>query len=157
MSYKGKYYPRYPKKYKGDPRNIIYRSLWERKFMNYCDLTETISEWQSEEFWIPYRSPIDNRIHRYFPDFFVKYIDKQGKKRTIYSLRHTYATFRLENNVDIYHLARQMGTSSQMIMNHYGQTRGKYNAKHITQTKFTKTTSKKTISKELVKGLHKDQ
>ena len=83
MSYKGKYYPRYPKKYKGDPRNIIYRSLWERKFMNYCDLTETISEWQSEEFWIPYRSPIDNRIHRYFPDFFVKYIDKQGKKRTL--------------------------------------------------------------------------
>lgn len=83
--------------------------------------------------------------------------DKQGKKRTIYSLRHTYATFRLENNVDIYHLARQLGTSSQMIMNHYGQTRGKYNAKHITQTKFTKTTSKKTISKELVKGLHKDK
>ena len=83
MSYKGKYYPRYPKKYKGDPRNIIYRSLWERKFMNYCDLNETISEWQSEEFWIPYRSPIDNRIHRYFPDFFVKYIDKKGNKRTM--------------------------------------------------------------------------
>ena len=83
MSYKGKYYPRYPKKYKGDPRNIIYRSLWERKFMNYCDLNETISEWQSEEFWIPYRSPIDNRVHRYFPDFFVKYIDKKGNKRTM--------------------------------------------------------------------------
>ena len=83
MSYKGKYYPRYPKKYKGDPRNIIYRSLWERKFMNYCDITESVDEWQSEEFWIPYRSPIDNRIHRYFPDFFVKYFDKQGKKRTI--------------------------------------------------------------------------
>ena len=48
--------------------------------MNYCDLNETISEWQSEEFWIPYRSPIDNRIHRYFPDFFVKYIDKKGTK-----------------------------------------------------------------------------
>ena len=82
MSYKGKYYPRYPKKYKGNPQNIIYRSLWERKFMNYCDLNETVSEWQSEEFWIPYRSPIDNRVHRYFPDFFLKYIDKKGKKRT---------------------------------------------------------------------------
>ena len=81
MSYKGKYYPRYPKKYKGDPRNIIYRSLWERKFMNYCDLTETVSEWQSEEFWIPYRSPIDNRIHRYFPDFFIKYKDKDSNIR----------------------------------------------------------------------------
>ena len=79
MSYKGKYYPRYPKKYKGDPRNIIYRSLWERKFMNYCDLNETVSEWQSEEFWIPYRSPIDNRVHRYFPDFYVKVKESSGK------------------------------------------------------------------------------
>ena len=83
MSYNGKYYPRYPKKYKGDPTNIVYRSLWERKFMNYCDLTESISEWQSEEFWIPYRSPIDNRTHRYFPDFYIKYKDSSGKRRSV--------------------------------------------------------------------------
>ena len=83
MSYNGKYYPRYPKKYKGDPTNIIYRSLWERKFMNYCDLTESVSEWQSEEFWIPYRSPIDNRTHRYFPDFYIKYKDSSGKRRSV--------------------------------------------------------------------------
>ena len=43
MSYKGIYKPSNPKKYKGDQHNIIYRSLWERKFMNYCDLNETIS------------------------------------------------------------------------------------------------------------------
>ena len=79
MSYKGKYKPSYPKKYKGDPTNIIYRSLWERKFMVYCDKNENILEWQSEEFCIPYRSPIDNRIHRYFPDFFIKYRDTSGK------------------------------------------------------------------------------
>ena len=60
MSYKGKYQPSYPKKYKGDPTNIVYRSLWERKFMVYCDKNENIIEWQSEEFCIPYRSPIDN-------------------------------------------------------------------------------------------------
>ena len=83
MSYNGKYYPRYPKKYKGDPTNIVYRSLWERKFMNYCDLTESVSEWQSEEFWIPYRSPIDNRVHRYFPDFYIKYKDSSGKRRSV--------------------------------------------------------------------------
>ena len=53
MSYKGIYRPSNPKKYKGDHRNIIYRSLWERKFMNYCDLNENIIEWASEEFWIP--------------------------------------------------------------------------------------------------------
>jgi hypothetical protein len=72
MSYKGKYKPSYPKKYKGDPTNIIYRSLWERKFMVYCDTREHILEWGSEEICLPYRSPIDNRIHRYFPDFYIK-------------------------------------------------------------------------------------
>ena len=81
MSYKGKYYPRYPKKYKGDPRNIIYRSLWERKFMNYCDLNENILEWASEEFWIPYLDPTTNRVRRYFPDFFIKYKDKDSNIR----------------------------------------------------------------------------
>jgi len=79
MSYKGKYQPSYPKKYKGDSSNIIYRSLWERKFMVYCDMNENILEWGSEEVVVPYRSPIDNRYHRYFPDFYIKYKDKGGK------------------------------------------------------------------------------
>ncbi len=83
MSYKGKYKPEYPKKYKGDPTNIIYRSLWERKFMRYCDLNESVHQWQSEEIIIPYKSPIDNRIHRYFPDFFIKYTDRNGKRRSV--------------------------------------------------------------------------
>jgi len=83
MAYKGKFRPKRPKKYKGDPTQIIYRSLWERKFMEYCDLNESISQWQSEEFWIPYKNPIDNRMHRYFPDFFIKYKDAKGKKRSV--------------------------------------------------------------------------
>ena len=78
MAYKGKYRPTNPKKYKGDPTNIIYRSLWERKFMCYCDLNDNILEWGSEEFFIPYRSPLDNRVHRYFPDFYIKYIKSNG-------------------------------------------------------------------------------
>lgn len=83
MSYKGKYKPENPKKYKGDPTNIVYRSLWERKFMRYCDLNESVNQWQSEEFWIPYKSPLDGKIHRYFPDFFVKYKDSKGNTRTV--------------------------------------------------------------------------
>jgi hypothetical protein len=83
MAYKGKYRPQNPKKYKGDPTNIVYRSLWEQKFMRYCDLNESIDQWQSEEFFVPYRSPLDNKIHRYFPDFFIKYTDKNGNKRTM--------------------------------------------------------------------------
>ena len=45
--------------------------------------------------------------------------DKQGDKRTLYSLRHTYATFALMNRIDIHVLAIQMGTSIGMIEKHY--------------------------------------
>ena len=78
MSYKGKYQPAFPKKYKGDPQNIVYRSLWERTFMKYCDTNENILEWFSEEIAVPYRSPIDNKIHRYFPDFYIKVKESNG-------------------------------------------------------------------------------
>ncbi len=79
MSYKGKFSPRNRKKYKGNASDIIYRSLWELKFMTYCDSNKNIITWSSEEIVIPYRSPIDNRIHRYFPDFYIKYKNTEGK------------------------------------------------------------------------------
>ena len=79
MSYKGKYRPNNPLKYKCDYRNIIYRSLWELKFMKYCDSNQNILEWGSEEFWLPYRSPLDNKVHRYFPDFYIKVRETTGK------------------------------------------------------------------------------
>jgi hypothetical protein len=78
MSYKGKYKPSYPEKYSGDPTNIVYRSLWELKFMKYCDTNENVIEWQSEEKAIPYRSPVDGKIHRYFPDFLIKVKEPDG-------------------------------------------------------------------------------
>ena len=79
MSYKGRYRPNNPLKYKGDYRNVIYRSLWELKFMKYCDSNPNILEWGSEEFFLPYRSPIDNKVHRYFPDFYIKVKENTGK------------------------------------------------------------------------------
>ena len=78
MSYKGRYQPNNPLKYKGNFKNIIYRSLWEKKFMKYCDSNQNILEWGSEEYIIPYRSPLDNKIHRYFPDFYIKVNEKSG-------------------------------------------------------------------------------
>ena len=78
MAYKGKFRPSNTKKYRGNPSNIIYRSLWERKFMVYCDLNENILEWGSEEIVIPDRSPLDSRVHRYFPDFYIKVREKNG-------------------------------------------------------------------------------
>lgn len=44
-----------------------------------------------------------------------------GKNKTLYSLRHTYAHFAiLEDNIDIYKLSKQMGTSVPMIEKYYG-------------------------------------
>ena len=80
-TYKSIYHPAFPKKYRGNPNNIICRSNWERKFCNYCDMNKNILEWCSEEFFIPYRSPFDNRIHRYFPDFFMKVQESNGRTK----------------------------------------------------------------------------
>ena len=79
MSYKGKFRPKNPNKYKGNPSNIIYRSLLERRFMVYLDNNPSILKWQSEEIIIPYVSPVDNRVHRYFPDFYIKYKNSDRK------------------------------------------------------------------------------
>ena len=79
MSYSGKFKPKNYKKYKGDPTKIYYRSLWERRFMMYCDNNPNITEWNSEEIVIPYISPVDKRVHRYFPDFYIKYVTAEGK------------------------------------------------------------------------------
>jgi hypothetical protein len=80
-SYKGIYRPTNPKKYVGDPNRIVYRSLLERRFMLYCDRNEDIIAWASEEVPIKYYSPLDKRVHRYFPDFIVK--TSTGKKYII--------------------------------------------------------------------------
>ena len=65
MAYRGIFKPNNPGKYKGDASNIVYRSLWERKFMKLCDSNSNILEWSSEEVIIPYKSPIDNRFHHF--------------------------------------------------------------------------------------------
>jgi hypothetical protein len=83
MSYKGKFKPKYPAKYIGDPTNVIYRSLWELRLMRYFDQHPSVLSWGSEEVVIPYRSPVDNRVHRYFPDFIVKMREATGKVSTM--------------------------------------------------------------------------
>lgn len=78
MAYKGKFKAKNPQKYIGDPDNIIYRSLWEYKVMRILDNHQDVIRWGSEELSIPYFSPVDKRIHRYFPDFFVERKNKNG-------------------------------------------------------------------------------
>jgi hypothetical protein len=81
--HQGKFKPKNPQKYNGDPTNIIYRSSYELKMFQYCDLTENVISYQSEEFWVPYVSPIDNKTHRYFPDMKLKYKDKDKNIRIV--------------------------------------------------------------------------
>jgi hypothetical protein len=82
MAYKGKFKPKYPEKYKGDPTNIIYRSLWEMRFMRYLDSHPSVLNWASEEIIIPYYSPVDKKMHRYFPDFWVRMKSADGTINT---------------------------------------------------------------------------
>ena len=76
--YQGRYRLINVSKYKGDRGNIQYRSSWELKMMRYLDTTDAVLEWNSEEIIIPYLSPLDNKFHRYFTDFYAKIKDSSG-------------------------------------------------------------------------------
>lgn len=82
-TYRGKFKPRNPNKYKGDFSNIVYRSSWELKLMAKLDAHPDVIWWSSEEISIPYRSPVDGKMHRYFPDFVVHMKNKQGVFETV--------------------------------------------------------------------------
>lgn len=83
MAYKGQYKLLNRSKYKGNPGKIIYRSSWERNFMVYCDTNPNIVKWSSEEVKIPYRSPVDKRVHTYYPDFWMKVKKHDGKTQQL--------------------------------------------------------------------------
>jgi hypothetical protein len=82
-SYKGRFKPKNPHKYKGDPTKIIYRSSWELKVFRTCDDHPDIVEWQSEEIAIPYRNPVKGRVARYFPDVVIKKRIGENQYQTI--------------------------------------------------------------------------
>ena len=83
MAYHGIFRPKNPQKYIGDSNNIVYRSSWECRVMNWFDQNDDIISWASEELIVPYKSPIDNRFHRYFPDFIVKVKTRDGTMKTL--------------------------------------------------------------------------
>lgn len=78
----GIYKPKNPEKYSGDQFNIVYRSSWELRVQKWLDNNENVLEWSSEEHAIPYVSPIDNKIHRYFVDFYAKIKKADGSIST---------------------------------------------------------------------------
>ena len=74
----GIYKPRHLEKYVGEAGNIVFRSSWELSMCRFFDNNPNILRWSSEEVFIPYRKPTDGQIHRYFPDFWVEYKDRNG-------------------------------------------------------------------------------
>ena len=100
-SYKSIFRPRNPKKYVGDSSNIVCRSNWERTFCNYCDTNDNIVTWASEEFSIPYISPIDNKRHRYYPDFLIKVKESNGKlKKNVIEIKPRKQTVKPKMKTD---------------------------------------------------------
>ena len=77
--HQGVFKPKNPQKYLGNPTNIIYRSGWEKYFLQWCDLTPTVVGYGSEELIIPYISPLDGRLHRYYIDFVVLVKQQNGE------------------------------------------------------------------------------
>jgi hypothetical protein len=75
----GYFKPTNLEKYKGDPSVIIYRSMWEHRFMTWCDLHTNITSWCSEPIGIPFLNPCaklvngmyQSAIHNYYVDFYI--------------------------------------------------------------------------------------
>ena len=77
---KGLFKPTHPEKYTGDVNRIRFMSSWELRFMVFLDTNPYVLEWASEEIRIPYLKPTTGKIHHYIPDFFVRYLDRDGNE-----------------------------------------------------------------------------
>jgi hypothetical protein len=76
-----KWAPTNPHKFVGDLNNIVIRSSWEAKFVKWADLNPDVIKVASEEIIIPYLSPVDNKMHRYFTDFAIVVRHRDGNLR----------------------------------------------------------------------------
>jgi hypothetical protein len=82
--HQGFFKPKNPKKYKGDVTNIFYRSGYELRVMKYLDENTNVLSWSADGLGanceptkksgiaIPYISPVDNKVHRYYVDFYAE-------------------------------------------------------------------------------------
>jgi hypothetical protein len=80
--YQGGFRPGNVKKYTGDVNKIVFRSGMELRLFKYLDANPRIASWSSEETVIPYMSPMDNKVHRYFVDVKASVMMKDGTTKT---------------------------------------------------------------------------
>lgn len=75
-------------KYKGNVDAIVYRSGWELNAFTAWDRNDNVLRWSSEEVIVPYRSPVDGQMHRYFIDAWIQYKTKSGEvKETLIEIK----------------------------------------------------------------------
>lgn len=77
----GRFIPKNPQKYVGNANRVMFRSSWELAFMKWLDQNDAVLRWGSEELRIPYVSPLDGRVHQYYPDMVIMYRDTSGTIR----------------------------------------------------------------------------
>ena len=71
----GYFIPKNPHKYVGDVTKIRYMSSWELTTHQFFDNNNTVIKWSSETIAIPYFNPVKNRPAKYYPDYWVQYIN----------------------------------------------------------------------------------
>lgn len=80
FKYKQGYFtPTHPEKYLGDVTKIVYRSSWELEVNKFFDMNPRVLRWGSEEIAIDYIKPTTGRVHKYYPDYLISYINKDGE------------------------------------------------------------------------------
>lgn len=85
--WQGYFIPDNPHKYVGDVNKIIFRSSYELKFLQHLDSEPSVLRYNSEEVVVPYRSPVDNRFHRYFVDFWVEIKTRTGIEQKLIEIK----------------------------------------------------------------------
>lgn len=107
---KGLYQVKNKEKYIGQ-RIPTYRSSWESTFMLFLDNHPSILQWASESISIEYRDPLTGKNKRYFPDFFIIYLDADGVKHAeIIEIKPTNQTGQVKTKSKI--------NQAQILKNH---------------------------------------
>jgi len=102
---------------------VLQRLHKSQAVLSDCDFDSILGRESNNIFQMQKDLPV-----RFFNDIFAKLLkfaklteDRAGQSRTLYSLRHTYATQALLSGTDIHTLAKQMGTSVRMLELHYSK------------------------------------
>ena len=107
---KGKFYPKNNEKYIG-LKTPTYRSSWEHAFMRLCDEHPNVGKWASESIKIPYRHPLTGKYTIYVPDFFVVYVDKNGKTNA------ELIEVKPKSQTSILNAGKSQGKKKQVVIN----------------------------------------